>query len=74
MLGMICLAVLALVLAYWWVPRLILAVLTNGKISSRTLLQHEVYDEIRAELNARKLVKEVRREAETRRRDEGDRS
>jgi hypothetical protein len=72
MLGMICLAALALVLAYWWTPRLTLAVVTNEKISSRTFMQHEVYDEIRAELNARKLVKEVRRQAKTRRQ-EGDR-
>jgi hypothetical protein len=58
------LAGIGFVVAYHVVPRLILALLTKGKIRSKRLMYFEVWDEIFAELQARRLVREVRRERE----------
>lgn len=56
------LAVFALATAVYFLPRLVLRMLTKGKIRSRGLMQYEVVQEIQAELKARRLIKQVRRE------------
>ena len=44
-------------------PRILLRKLTKGRVNSRRLPYYEVFDENAAELKARRLVAEVRREA-----------
>jgi hypothetical protein len=60
-------AVLAVFLAFQVIPRIVLRILTKGRIRSRLLPWYEVYDEIAAELQARRIAAEVRREAAQRR-------
>jgi hypothetical protein len=60
-------AVLAVFLAFQVIPRIVLRILTKGRIRSRLLPYYEVYDEIAAELKARRIAAEVRREAAQRR-------
>jgi hypothetical protein len=62
-------AAVFLLLAYGVVPRIILALLTKGRVRSKNAMWFEVYEEIGAELKARRLIAEVRREAEGNRQD-----
>ncbi|HRO03087.1 MAG TPA: hypothetical protein PLS69_05740 [Terricaulis sp.] len=62
MIEWLILAVFGLVLAVHFLPRVVLRMLTKGKIRSRGLMQYEVVQEIQAELKARRLIRQVRRE------------
>jgi hypothetical protein len=62
-------AAVFLLLAYGVIPGIILAFLAKGRVRSKNLMWFEVQEEIGAELKARRLIAEVRREAAGKRQD-----